>query len=156
MLEGLIYKKAATEDFLKIAALDRQAWADNRFSEFIPDGEHVWRIWVEYAHVFCARNREEIVGVILAFPTLIKDRYCIHKVFVHKNFRKMGIGSRLFSILLEILDAQGACSFLTVDPCNEKALGLYRKWGFSEEALIRGFYRPSEDRFIFERASIAE
>ena len=151
MCDGLIYEKAAVEDFLKIAALDRQVWADNRFSEFIPDGEHVWRIWVEYAHVFCARNREEIVGVILAFPTLIKDRYCIHKVFVHKNFRKGGIGSCLFSMLLKVLDTQGASSFLTVDPCNEKALGLYRKWGFSESAMIRGFYRPSENRFILER-----
>lgn len=153
MQKGYLYERAGVGDFLKIAALDRLAWAENRFSEFIPDGEHVWRIWVEYAHVFCAREKKEIVGAILAFPTLIKGKFCIHKVFVHKDYQGEGIGSQLFFLLLKILDAKGASSFLTVDPQNEKALNLYQKWGFSQSVLIKGFYRPYEDRLVLERAA---
>ena len=35
--------RAKAGEFLEIAALDREAWKQNRNSEFIPDGEHVWR-----------------------------------------------------------------------------------------------------------------
>ena len=62
---------AQIADFLPIAELDRRAWKQNRTPGFIPDGEHVWRIWVEHALVFMARAKEHgIVGAIVAFPCI--------------------------------------------------------------------------------------
>ena len=37
-------------DFLNIAALDRIAWLHTG-EKYIADGEHVWRVWCEYATV---------------------------------------------------------------------------------------------------------
>ena len=143
-------RKAIDKDFLQIAALDRIAWRKNKNSEFIPDGEHAWRLWVEYALVYCAEINDQIVGAILAFPC-INGQYCVHKVFVDENYRGKGIGSKLFEVLLHKLDEMCVESFLTVDPSNSAALALYEKWGFSEKKFVKGFYRENEDRYILAR-----
>jgi len=143
-------QKAKVGDFLSIAQLDRNAWKQNRNSRYIPDGEHAWRLWVEHALVYCAKQRDDMVGAILAFPCLSGD-FCIHKVFVKPNFRNQKIGTRLFMKLLQDLDRRGVSSFLTVDPMNGSALALYARWGFTERTLVKGFYRKKEDRFVLRR-----
>ena len=72
------YRKATTE-FAEIAKLDRIAWLDSFKGEFIPDGEHVWRVWVEYALTFVAVDNEKIIGVSLAFPCT-DDSYAIFRM----------------------------------------------------------------------------
>jgi len=144
--------RACPRDFLSVAALDRAAWGDNRNATFIPDGEHAWRLWVEFALVFCARNAEdEIVGAVLAFPCLDPNTYCLHKVFVEAAARGQGIGGRLFDALFEELDSRGVDCFLTVDPENESAIRLYGNWGFTERRFVKGFYREEEDRLVLTR-----
>jgi ribosomal protein S18 acetylase RimI-like enzyme len=142
--------RAEASDFLDIAALDRVAWRRNRHSEFIPDGEHVWRIWVEHALVFCARDETRLVGAILAFPCL-DQTWCVHKVFVAPEAAGQGTGSRLMETLLTEIDRRRAVCFLTVDPTNEPALRLYERWGFRGKRLVNGFYRAHEDRYVLTR-----
>lgn len=146
----MIIRRANSQDFLSIACLDRKAWEKNRNSDFIPDGEHAWRLWVEFAIVFCAEINNEIVGAILAFPCQ-NGKYCIHKVFVKSEARGKGIGSKLFSSLLKEIDLLDAQSFLTVDPTNQDAISLYEKWGYTEKQFIEGFYRQNEDRYLLTR-----
>ena len=144
-------RKAEIDDFLSIALLDRSAWGDNRNSQFIPDGEHAWRLWVEHALVFCSENKGKITGAILAFPT-VKQTYCVHKVFVSSNTRGFGIGGKLFAALLKEIDNNKKSVFLTVDPKNLSAISLYEKWGFSEQKYVSGYYRKEEDRLVLTRA----
>jgi [ribosomal protein S18]-alanine N-acetyltransferase len=143
-------ERAASKDFLAVAALDRVAWRDNRSPEFIPDGEHVWRIWCEHALVFVGKEGERIVAAILAFPCR-SGMYCVHKVMVAESCRGKGLGSQLFRVLLAEIDILGADAFLTVDPVNENAVKLYQKWGFTEQTFVPGFYRDHEDRFVLVR-----
>ena len=143
-------RPATHEDFLAIAALDREAWQENRNSEFIPDGEHVWRIWVEHAVVFCAVDDGQVVGAVLAFPC-VDGRYNLHKVFVGHAHRGRGIGSKLFEVLLTHLDRLGVDVFLTADPVNEAAIRLYEGWGFTERQSVPGYYRENEDRLVLTR-----
>lgn len=146
----MIIRRAKPKDFLPIAALDRVAWGKNRNSKYIPDGEHAWRLWVEYAIVFCAEINSEIIGAILSFPC-INGQFCVHKVFVREGHRGRGMGSKLFAILLREIDLLGVESFLTVDPANKNALILYQKWGFVDKKFVKGFYRQNEDRFVLTR-----
>ena len=74
-----------------------------------------------------------------------------HKVFVEQSWRRKGIGSSLFEILLKAIDALKVDCFLTVDPVNEADMKLYAKWGFKEKALINAYYRPNEDRYVLTR-----
>jgi len=143
--------KARPSEFLDIAALDRTAWQRNRRPDFIPDGEHAWRQWVEHALTFCARERGNIVGVILAFPCL-SGVFCLHKVFVAENFHGRGIATRLFAKLLTEIDRRGAVCFLTVDPANDAALALYAGMGFSRRRFVKGYYRKTEDRWVLTRS----
>jgi len=148
--ESILIKKAKVNDFLEIASLDREAWGNNNHSTFIPDGEHVWRIWAEHAIVLCATQNNDLRGVILAFPS-IDGSYCVHKVFVKKEYREQGIGSKLFNALLEEIDKLKVTTFLTVDPDNQTAIALYKKWGYNKSTFVKGFYRPEEDRFVLSR-----
>ena len=154
-------RRASARDFLDIAALDRLAWLGNRHGEFIPDGEHVWRLWCEHAWCFAARLEGEsciespagtLAGAIVAFPCL-DGRFCVHKVMVLPALRGRGIGSRLFAVLLEELDRQGVATFLTVDPSNESAQRLYASWGYVRDRFVAGFYRPVEDRWVLARSA---
>lgn len=144
-------EQAGPNDFLEIARLDRVAWEQSRNSEFIPDGEHVWRIWMEYALVFCARKDEEILGAVVSFPTVKPNLHCLHKVFVNASFRGKGVGTVLFKALFARLDFLGIDCFLTVDPRNEYAIRLYETWGFAERRFEAGFYREDEDRMVLTR-----
>ncbi|MGE4291182.1 MAG: N-acetyltransferase family protein [Desulfovibrio sp.] len=143
-------RRAEPGDFLEIAALDRVTWRSNRNSAFIPDGEHVWRLWAEHALTYVARREGRLFGVIVAFPCL-DGRFCVHKVIVEPEQRGRGVGSGLFERLLCELDGLGADAFLTVDPENQAALALYAKWGFDERTFVPGFYRADEDRFVLLR-----
>lgn len=146
-----VVEKAVPGDFVAIAALDRVGWRENREGEFIPDGEHSWRIWCEHALTLVVRAEGGgVAGVILAFPC-ISGPYCLHKVLVAGEWRGRGIATRLFEALLIEIDALGVGCFLTVDPVNLHAIGLYEKMGFKRVELVQGFYRPSEDRWIMLR-----
>jgi len=142
---------AVAADFLPIAALDREVWRDTPCGDVIPDGEHVWRIWCEHALVYVARTPEgELAGVILAFPGML-DVLCVHKVMVAEKHRGRGVGSLLFSALLEEIDRRGRACFLTVSPENHAAVALYRKWGFTQEQFVAGYYRETEHRLVLTR-----
>ena len=140
-------RRAIPADFSELATLDREVWQN---FEFIPDGEHVWRIWTEHAVVFCAEADSRIVGAILAFPC-VSGSYCIHKVFVKDEFRGKGLGSQLVELLLTDLDKENLVCFLTVDPANKAATTLYEKWGFTERKFVKGYYRSDEDRYVLSR-----
>lgn len=149
----MMIRRARVDDFLAIAALDREAWRENRHSDFIPDGEHVWRAWVEHALVWCAQDGERIVGAVLAFPCT-DGSYWLHKVFVARDRRGDGIGSRLFEGILAELDRLHVEVSLTVDPVNKAAIALYEKWGFTQSRLEPGYYREHEDRLVLTRPHV--
>ena len=145
-------RKAVPGDFLAIAALDREAWKDGTNSEFIPDGEHAWRIWIEHGIVFCAETAAQVVGAVLVFPAT-NGTYCLHKVFVDEEFRTQGIGSKLFDRVLNELDQLQVPVWLTVSPENEAAIALYEKWGFTDRTFVKGYYRENEDRHVLTRST---
>ncbi len=65
--------------------------------------------------------------------------------------RRQGVASRLLGEFLS--DVTGAV-YLEVRESNEAARALYRRWGFSEEGVRRGYYhRPVEDAVVMRRAA---
>ncbi len=143
-------RRAQSIDFLAVAALDRQAWSQNREATFIPDGEHAWRLWTEHAIVFVYDPDNAVLGVSLAFPTL-SGVFCLHKIFVDASCRGAGIGTQLMNETLREIDALGVACFLTVDPENEAAIRLYESLGFVDRRFVKGYYRAAEDRYVLTR-----
>lgn len=143
-------RKAKQGDFLEIHRLDQEVWKQNHKADHIPDGSHTWKIWEVSAIVFVALIDEVIVGVSLAFPTM-EQTFCIHKIFVAKELRSQGIGTKLMRALLDKIDNSKALSFLTVDPRNQNALKMYEKLGFVDRKFIKEYYGKDEDRYILTR-----
>ena len=148
---NIIIRKAKVPDFLAISELDRRAWQDNRNSGFIPDGEHVWRLWVRYSTVFVAKHNKKIVGVALLFKANDCSLYLFHKIFIDKNYRGKKIGNMFFENIVNFLDREKANCLLTTDPVNAKMIHLCAKYGFNEKQLVKGYYRPDEDRLVIRR-----
>jgi len=152
----MIVRQAKIEDFLKIAKLDRDAWGQNEYANFVPDGEHVWRVWVEYAMVYCAEEKGNIVGVILAFPTKDNDKYFLHKIFIDYAFRKQSIGKKLFTKLCHQLDNKKLNCSLTTAPTNEAMKKLCKKFHFNDMKFVKSYYRAEEDRLFYTRLFITK
>ena len=146
-----IIRKAEISDFLSVAELDRRAWKDNRNSDFIPDGEHVWRLWMEYSTVFVAEIHKKIVGVALLFKANNCSLYLFHKIFIDKNYRDKKIGNMLFKNIADFLDNEKADCLLTTDPVNSRMIHLCEKYGFNEKQLVKSYYRQDEDRLVIRR-----
>ena len=143
-------KLAQPGHFLDVAALDRIAWPDEP-DTYIPDGEHAWRLWCEYATVLIAvesqtDQRELVTGALLMFPTNTSEIF-LHKIMVHPDYRSKGIGSTLMQQALQ--DAQDVV-LLTVNPENTPAVKLYESFGFNVRTRVEGYYRPHEHRLIME------
>ena len=150
MTDGLHIEMAAAGDYLKVAALDRIAWPDAP-DVFIPDGEHVWRLWCEFATMSVARKAgvsleqsDDIAGAAVRFPTRQGGSF-LHKVMVHPSMRGQGIGTQLME---HVLDAATTDVFLTVDPTNVSAIRVYEKLGFEIRETVPGYYRAHEDRHV--------
>ncbi|MDB5391177.1 MAG: GCN5-related N-acetyltransferase [Planctomycetaceae bacterium] len=140
---------ARTSDFLNIAALDRISWLDSG-SDFIPDGEHVWRVWCEHATVLVARTDQtlpesgDIAGALVMFPTQSGQQF-LHKIMVHSNCRGQGLGTQLMHAGLQRATAP---VLLTVNPQNQAAVHVYEKLGYHVRELVQGYYRPHEHRYV--------
>ncbi len=143
---------ARPEEFLHVAALDRIAWPETP-DTFIPDGEHIWRVWCSYGTLLVARSEESadelvetgrVAGAVVMFPTTTEEWF-LHKIMVHPDCRGQGIGTALMQ---DALRRASAPVLLTVDPANEPAVQLYRNFGFEIRERIEGFYRPHEHRCL--------
>lgn len=143
---------AKSTDYLNVAALDRIAWPIVE-DVFIPDGEHIWRVWSDTATLLVARQTNDapplseshdIAGALVQFPTKEGELF-LHKIMVHPDCRGAGIGTQLMRAALAQANVP---VLLTVDPQNAPAVKLYESLGFSIREHIRGFYRPHEDRYL--------
>jgi [ribosomal protein S18]-alanine N-acetyltransferase len=101
----MIVRRATPDDLLDVAALDRSAWSRNAESEFIPDGEHAWRIWIEDSLVLVAEGDDMIIGCALAFAGL-DGTICLHKIFVRDNQRGHGVGRELLAEVSRFCDTE--------------------------------------------------
>lgn len=142
---------ALGSEFLDVAALDRIAWPDMP-DTFIPDGEHIWRVWADQATLLVARIQErgpltasnQIAGALVMFPTKHGENF-LHKIMVHPICRGAGLGTALMKQALTMTTVP---VLLTVDPQNAPAVQLYERFGFQVREQINGYYRPHEDRFL--------
>ena len=75
----------------------------------------------------------------------------ILSIDVEPSFQGKGLGSSLLSSLLSSAKGMGKKKCILEVSCdNEKALGLYKKFGFKTRGKIEGYY-PSSDAFVMEK-----
>ena len=83
----------------------------------------------------------------------IVDEGHITNVAVSPDFRRKHIGMALIGTMIDVTGKQGVKAHtLEVRASNAPAIGLYKKFGFAEEGLRKGYYEDNgEDAIIMWR-----
>ena len=134
----------ATERWLPaIAALERQCFSDPWSVEMLrpelPDDSHEFLLAVE---------GEELLGYV-GLMTVLDEGY-LSNIAVSPEHRRQGIAETLLKALLVRARAR-KLSFVTLEvrAGNTPAQTLYRKLGFTEVGVRRGYYEhPREDAVL--------
>lgn len=107
--------------------------------------------WAEYLHflnsernlVLAALDAERLIGSITVVAGRLRKTRHVAEVGlgVAAPYRGAGIGSALMGLAIDWSGAQGLLRLeLSVFANNERALALYRKFGFAEEGRRRAKY----------------
>jgi len=93
-------------------------------------------------------EREGVIGYAVLWCIL--DQGELANVAVTPRLRGRGLGAFLLSSVLDVARKRGIeTMFLEVRASNAKALDLYRRFGFSDVGLRKGYYdQPREDALI--------
>ena len=82
----------------------------------------------------------------------VLDECNIGNIVTHKDFRDMGLGTGLFSRLMEELALMKIRKvFLEVEVDNAPAIALYEKAGFERYGQRRDYYGPGKDAVLMTK-----
>lgn len=96
--------------------------------------------------------RDRMLGYAVLMPAM--DEVHLLNISISTEYQRQGLGAALLDEMLNVargLNMQRV--ILEVRPSNMAALGLYRKAGFSELAVRRGYYPAAngrEDAMVME------
>ena len=137
-----------------------------RIEALLFEGDSPWpaeafrsEILAPHNHYFAVRDGETLIGYAgISVLGLDGDLECeIHTIAVDPEFQGRGHGRALLATLLEIADSRKAPVFLEVRTDNETAINLYRRNGFDEIGVRRGYYQPSgADAYTMRRPAIGD
>ena len=119
-------------------------------------GSHHWskesffnELMSDYAHYFCAIDiNENIIGYIGTWQ--IMEEAHITNISVKKDFRRKKIGESLLCTAINDCYKNGI-KYITLEVrvSNEKAINLYKKYGFNSLGARKGYYQDNnEDALI--------
>lgn len=125
------------------ASLQDFPWSQGNFADSLAAGYSVWVLRVE--------------GEVLGFSVVmhVLDEAHLLNIGLDKAMQGQGLGARLLRHVLQCARLNAAEKlFLEVRPSNERAVNLYRHFGFREIGRRKGYYparNGREDALIFDR-----
>lgn len=118
-------------------------WSRGNFADSLAAGHCVW----------VCRIGGDLVGFFVVMVVL--DEAHLLNVAVCRRYQGKGYGARLLRHAMQLAAGHGAVRFLLeVRPSNQRAVELYRHFGFRQIGLRRGYYPAAEgreDALVFER-----
>ena len=107
-----------------------------------------------YAHYFVTEYEDQIVGYFGMW--IILDEAHITNIAVSPKMRRQGIGEKMLRFAFEKARELGASKMtLEVRVSNHQAQNLYRKLGFVERGIRKGYYTDTnEDALIMWKEDI--
>lgn len=102
------------------------------------------------AYPMVARRRGAVVGYMITW--FVHDEVHLANIAVKSTEQHQGVAQRMLDRLLaEGVARRSAYVTLEVRWSNERAIRLYRKNGFREVAMRKGYYRNGEDALVMMR-----
>jgi ribosomal protein S18 acetylase RimI-like enzyme len=111
-----------------------------------PDRDCSWIVYEDGGPVGAAYYAPELYA---------KGTWTVYFIAVHPHRQGEGCGGKLLHYIEQTLAARGERLLLVETsglPTFERTRAFYRKHGYEEEARIREFYYPGDDKIIFRKA----
>lgn len=122
---------------------------------------------IEQSEIIVPWSKESLLGLIrqqyIIFRVMLKDdevigyysfqKICdegyINNIAIKSEYQSQGLGTKLFEDLIERAEKfEVKALTLEVGKNNNKAIGLYEKFGFKVEGVRKNYYKNSEDALI--------
>ena len=133
-------------DIAAVAALEKEifsdAWSEKSIRETYEQS---------HALIIGAWEEETLTGYVIFYYVL--DEGEIARIAVAPQCRRKGVAARLFTgVLKECEKKEITKIMLDVRISNEPAIAFYKKHGFIEDGIRKGFYeQPKEDALLMSK-----
>ncbi|GAB6138329.1 GNAT family N-acetyltransferase [Halanaerobaculum tunisiense] len=106
--------------------------------------------FIHHGAVYIIYQADKPVGVIEYMRDLDQPKQAyLYGLAISEEYQGQGLGQKLLDYSLQQMQKLGITRVeLTVDPANEPAVKLYRKFGFQKIDFRQAEYGPAEDRLI--------
>ncbi len=125
------------------ATLQTFPWSRGNFADSLTAGYSVWVL----------RLGGELIGFSVVMRVI--DEAHLLTIGICKRYQGQGYGARMLRHAMECARLGGASKlFLEVRPSNERAVELYRHFGFQQIGLRKGYYPAvigREDALVFDK-----
>jgi ribosomal-protein-alanine N-acetyltransferase len=100
-----------------------------------------------FVRIFVLKEEEEILGYSLCW--VFDEEAELHWIEIFPPYRGKGLGKLLLKETLNYLSAEGVKKvFLEVEEDNQRALNLYRAFGFKENGRRKNYYPLNKDAIV--------
>jgi [ribosomal protein S18]-alanine N-acetyltransferase len=141
---GVHVRRMAAADVAAVAALEAEVfttpWSVETFASLL-DRPNLELLVLDH-------ERDGVIGYAVLWCIL--DQGELANVAVTPRLRGRGLGTHLLARVFDVARERGIQTmFLEVRASNERALDLYRRFGFSDVGRRKGYYdHPREDALI--------
>lgn len=141
-------------DLPEVIALDKASfampWPESSFRFELTEND-CSRCWVADAHT----ENGQVKLAAMAVLWLIVDELHVATFAVNPEFRRHKVGERLMAqALVDGISGGAIKAFLEVRRGNMAARNLYKKFGFTEEGIRKGYYQDNgEDAILMNLVS---
>lgn len=106
---------------------------------------------------FLVATRDTLLGYVVA--DVVSDRGVpighVKDIAVREDVRGDGIGSLLLARAVGVVESEGVQAVkLEVRESNERAIELYRSYGFEYRTTVPGYYEDGEDALLLVRQTL--
>lgn len=141
------YRPMTTGDLAAVGALEASLqafpWSLENFADSLAQG---------HGAEVC-RLGDDLAGFSVVMPVF--DEAHLLNIGVALSFQRRGLGGELLQRVVDQARADGAKRLLLeVRAANEQAIAFYRRFGFSQIGLRRGYYPATvgrEDALVFDK-----
>lgn len=139
-------RKTKTNDISAIASIEQQQFHHPWKKSYLTD-----ELSHDISYFYAAEDllTHQVAGYIIFW--IVEDLLELHKIVTAENYKRKGIGKKLFLFMLEVAKKRKVKDiFLEVRKSNTEAIKFYESFHFELAGIREAYYQePSEDALIF-------
>jgi len=150
-MSDIVIRRATEKDISQIADLDKICfsvpWSEQAFGKELKENNLAFYILAE------VKETGRIVGY--AGVWLIQEEGHITNVAVHPDFRRKHIGMAIVEVMMKESRKRAGTKTFTLEArkSNTAAIELYKKFGFLEVGIRKGYYQENNEDAVIMWAS---